>query len=146
MKKKLLIGMGILILIVGLPFAYWTISPFFRIQELNESIPQKEVVTQGPFTVVPTTGHPAHGTLRVIKTSDDTILRYENFETLNGPDLKLYLATDLQATEFIDLGDLKATKGNINYTVPEGTDLNKYKYVLTWCRTFSVLFNSVEIK
>ena len=147
--KKLLMAVGILILVVGIPFAYWTISPIFRFVEVQDEIPgdinMDTATTSGPFTVVPTTGHPASGTLRVIESNGETVLRYENFKTLNGPDLRVYLASDLKATKYVDLGDLKGTQGNINYIVPKGTDLSQYPYVLTWCRAFSVLFNSVKI-
>jgi len=149
MKKKLLITFGIAIIVVGIPFAYWTVSPFFRIEHVNETVPvdmsSENVIVKGPFEVMPTTGHPAAGVLKVLKLNDTTILRYENYETLNGPDLRLYLATDRKASKFVDLGALKGTKGNINYTVPEDVDLTRYPYVLTWCRAFGVLFNSAKI-
>lgn len=72
-------------------------------------------------------------------------LRYENYKTINGPDLRVYLATDARATEFVDLGPIKATEGNINYLIPPGTDLSRYRYALTWCEDFAVLFNSAEL-
>jgi Electron transfer DM13 len=95
--------------------------------------------------VVGTPGHRASGSVRLLATAQEYVVRYENFETINGPDLFVYLATDLQATEFVDLGRLKGTEGNMNYTVPAGVDITKYPYVLVWCKQFGVLFNSAKM-
>ncbi len=96
--------------------------------------------------VVGTPGHSAQGTAELITVPSGTVVRYENFQTTNGPDLFVYLATDLRATEFVNLGELKATEGNVNYPVPDTVDVSKYPYVLVWCKQFSVLFNSAKIQ
>lgn len=98
-----------------------------------------------PVSIVPTAAHPASGTVRVVTDGNDRYLRYENYKTINGPDLRVYLATDIQATNFVDLGVLKATEGNVNYPIPADTDLTKYRYALIWCEDFAVLFNSAEL-
>jgi hypothetical protein len=95
--------------------------------------------------VTATTGHPASGFVRVVESSTDTIVRFEEYETINGPDLFVYLSKDLEASEFVNLGEIRGTKGNINYTVPEGVNIDEYPYVLVWCRAFSVLFNYAKI-
>lgn len=95
--------------------------------------------------VMSTVGHPAEGTARVVDINDGRIVRFENFKTINGPRLHVYLAKDLRATEFIDLGPIRGTEGNINYEIPPGTDLNEYKYVMHWCVPFGVLFNFADI-
>jgi hypothetical protein len=91
--------------------------------------------------------HNAEGLARVIPLGDgSTILRLENFKSTNGPNVHLYLATDKDASNFIDLGKLKANNGNQNYNIPHGTDLAKYNMVLIWCKDFSVLFGSAQLK
>ncbi|MBL1434458.1 DM13 domain-containing protein [Candidatus Wolfebacteria bacterium] len=114
------------------------------IVEMEEVMPEMISVSKA-FPVMGTFGHPASGSVRVIKSSGETILRFEDFETINGPNLHLYLSKDLEAEDFIDLGAIRGTKGNINYTVPEGVDLSEYRYVMYWCVPFSVLFNYAEI-
>jgi hypothetical protein len=57
----------------------------------------------------------------------------------------VYLSTDDRASEFVNLGNLKANNGNQNYDIPDGTDLEKYNNVLIWCKSFSVLFGSAEL-
>ena len=64
---------------------------------------------------------------------------------MNGPDLHIYLSADLDAKDYVDLGAIKATKGNVNYDVPAATDTEKYRYVLVWCEPFRVLFGYAEL-
>ena len=73
------------------------------------------------------------------------VLRLEDFKSTNGPDLYVYLSTDKEATDIVNLGRLKANIGNQNYEIPQGTDLEKYNKVLIWCKSFSVLFGSAEL-
>ncbi|MBV9667367.1 MAG: DM13 domain-containing protein [Nitrososphaeraceae archaeon] len=55
-------------------------------------------------------------------------------------------ATDKAASNFIDLGKLKANNGNQNYNIiPVGTDLAKHNMALIWCKDFSVLFGSAQL-
>jgi hypothetical protein len=91
--------------------------------------------------------HNAEGLSKIILLGDgSTILRLENFKSTNGPNVHVYLSTDKTASNFIDLGRLKANNGNQNYNIPNGTDLAKYSMVLIWCKDFSVLFGSAELK
>lgn len=97
--------------------------------------------TEKSSSIQSTPGHPASGIVKVIRTENSKILRYENFKTINGPDLYVYLSKDLEAKDFVNLGKLKATEGNINYEVPLNTNLEDYRYVMIWCKAFGVLFN-----
>ena len=63
--------------------------------------------------------HNAEGVAKVIYLEDASdVLRLEDFRVTNGPDLYVYLATDKQASDFVDLGRLKANSGNQNYDIP----------------------------
>lgn len=103
----------------------------------------QDMSMQGSFIA---RAHEVEGSARIIDVGDKKILRFENFKTINGPDLKIYLAADLGAEDYIDLGAIRGTEGNINYEIPAGTDLTKYNNVLVWCRAFSVLFSYAELK
>ncbi|WKT57243.1 DM13 domain-containing protein [Candidatus Nitrosotenuis chungbukensis] len=89
--------------------------------------------------------HNAEGTAKVLSIDDAQFLRLEDFKATNGPDLHVYLATDDKATNYVDLGSLKANVGNQNYRIPEGTDLSKYDTALVWCKQFSVLFGHANL-
>jgi hypothetical protein len=91
--------------------------------------------------------HNTEGIAKEIRLEDGKkFIRFENFKVTNGPDLFVYLSTDKSASDFIDIGRLKANIGNQNYEIPEGTDLTKYGTVLIWCKAFSVLFGSADLK
>ena len=91
--------------------------------------------------------HHAEGIANEISLEDGRkFIRFENFNVTNGPNLYVYLATDKSASDFVDLGVLKANIGNQNYEIPDGTDLAKYKTVVIWCKAFSVLFGSADLK
>ena len=48
------------------------------------------------------------------------------------PNVHVYMSTNKDATDFADLGRLKANNGNQNYNMPIGINVAKYKYVLIW--------------
>src|SRR3989344_4963907 len=90
--------------------------------------------------------HEVMGKALLIKSGDSKILRFEDFETINGPDLHIWLASSLGDDDYVDLGPIKATKGNVNYDVPADVDTDKYNKVLVWCVPFRVLFSYAELK
>ena len=142
-------------LVVLIAFGYYAISPLFRHVKVDEALPEakrvEEQTTGQPSSqiisasVIGTTGHPASGTARIVDADGKKYVRYENFKTINGPDIYVYIAKDLDAKEFVNLGRVKATEGNINYEIPAGVDVAEYQYVLTWCKAFGVLFNYADL-
>lgn len=166
-KNHILIALVVLVVV---SVAWYALLPLFQNKVVNdvlpESVPQVNPAEKMPqsvaagepspngdiqplisasFPIVDTPAHPASGAVRIVRSADETILRYENYKTINGPDLKVYLAKDLEAKEYVDLGPIKGTEGNINYTIPKDVDISQYRYALTWCEDFSVLFNSADL-
>lgn len=85
------------------------------------------------------------GVAKVIEDNGVKSVRLENFSSNNGPDLKVYLAKDANASSFINLGNLKSISGNQNYAISGMINITEYKYVLIWCQQFGVLFGSAQI-
>jgi len=110
---------------------------------MDEDMPDMEKIMSSLFMP---SAHDVSGKALVVGTDDHKVLRFEDFDTINGPELHIYLATDSDATDFIDLGKIKATKGNVNYDIPPGVDLEKYDHVLVWCKPFGVLFSYAVIQ
>jgi hypothetical protein len=169
MKKKSIIA-AIVAAAILVPVGAYAISPLFINTTVNEPVPvADEKITEGTpaedtamadknDNVMMDTGltgvfagagdgtHNAEGVAKVIYLdAKSDVLRLEDLKVTNGPDLYVYLATDKQASDFVDLGKLKANNGNQNYDIPEGTDLSKYNNVLVWCKQFTVLFGSAEL-
>jgi Electron transfer DM13 len=105
------------------------------------------LLSTGSFVGVGDGIHDAQGIAKVIPIEGGSnVLRFEDLVVTNGPDLYVYLSTDKSASDFVDVGRLKANIGNQNYPIPAGTDMTKYDTVLIWCRAFSVLFGSADLK
>ncbi len=163
MKKKIFYGIGALVTVAIVAFAYYAISPLFTNVKIDEALPAERAAQESPqsvleaaggeasvpepasFPVVGTPAHPASGLVRIVEADGKRYARYENYKTINGPDLYVYLAKDTDANEFVSLGRVRATEGNINYEIPIGVDVSDYRYVLTWCKAFGVLFNYVDL-
>lgn len=117
-----------------------------------ELTPVNEMVVPGPGQVAKALGtfmsevHTTSGTVKVVETSAGMrSLTFENFKTDSGPDLRVYIADDKKATNFIEVALLTKT-GTFSLPLPAGYPSEKQKYVLIWCRQFTVLFGSAELK
>jgi hypothetical protein len=98
--------------------------------------------------------HAGTGSALILELEDGSrILRFENLDVDNGPDLRVILSTSALVDDdsayddgdFVDLGDLKGNKGNQNYEIPNDVDLDRYATVAIWCRRFNVTFNAAPI-
>lgn len=72
-------------------------------------------------------------------------LRFEDFESSNGPDLNVYLFNPDDSNDFIDLGDLKGNIGEQNYEIATDVDLERYSVVSIWCVRFGTGFGSAAL-
>lgn len=114
-----------------------------EIKEMEDTMPEQvRVIAEAQFKP---RAHDVSGKAVLIEQEGAHILRFEDFETINGPDVRIYLASDLSDQDIIDLGPIRATRGNVNYPLPDSVDLNHYTKVLVWCRAFSVLFSYAEL-
>jgi hypothetical protein len=92
--------------------------------------------------------HFGRGTARLIETAPGIwVVRLEEFEVRNGPDLFVYLSEspDGYAQGGLELGPLKADRGNQNYEVPADTDVGAFRSVVIWCKAFAVQFASARL-
>jgi len=99
--------------------------------------------------------HPGSGVAKVLNDgTEQRFLRFEDFETDNGPDLFVYLTrADASADagafgvdgDFVDLGRLKGNIGEQNYEIPIDVDLDDFDTVVVWCRRFSVAFTAADL-
>lgn len=91
-------------------------------------------------------GHAVSGTAKIYDDAGKKVVVLDPFSSQNGPDLKVYLSTDQNATQYINLGALKSTTGKQSYNVTGMPELDDYKFVLIWCQEFSVLFGKAEVQ
>lgn len=115
----------------------------------TDAAPANVEVASGSFQP---NAHPGSGTAAVIEIAGGARrLTLTEFETDNGPDLRVYLATgdpagggELGDTE--DLGALKGNKGNQQYAIPDNVDLKKYATVVFWCVPFTQTLAIAQLK
>jgi hypothetical protein len=99
-------------------------------------------VSSGEFTSL---DHPASGQAYLVVQPDGArLLRIENLDTDNGPDLRVVLSPAEVGTgaygDLIELGRLKGNIGNQNYEIPADLDLSAVRSVVIWCERFSSPF------
>jgi hypothetical protein len=99
--------------------------------------------------------HETSGRARIVETEEGKLfLRFEDFETSNGPDLVVYLSSKPATPgdwygydqDFVDLGVLKGNIGDQNYRLPAKVDLDRYSTAVVWCRRFTVGFAAATLK
>jgi hypothetical protein len=142
-KKIKIIILAIVTILILIAIAWYVISTFFVSSELQEEAPSSATLyAMGTFQ---SGAHPTSGTASILDANTTFVLRLENFKTDDGPGLYVYLSTDLEANDYIDLGRLKATEGDFNYEIDSEIDFNTYNKVLIWCEPVSVLFGHAEL-
>jgi hypothetical protein len=91
-------------------------------------------------------GHSVTGAVKVIEdAAKKQFLVIEDLKSDAGPDIRVYLATDKTAGDFVEISS-KVVNGNSKIELPATVDLTKRKYVLIWCKQFSVLFGNALLK
>jgi hypothetical protein len=115
--------------------------------------PQPQIVTLAEGTFIPRGRYSGAGNALVLNDgSEQRFLRFEQFSTDNGPDLRVYLsASDANGDsgafddDFVDLGVLKGNIGDQNYEIPPDVDLSVYDTVVVWCVRFSTPFTAADL-
>jgi hypothetical protein len=111
-----------------------------------------EAIAVGAFH---SNAHETKGSATVYRRPGGTrLLRLADFETSNGPDVRVYLVAAADVNDeatvtragFVELGKLKGNKGDQNYEIPASVDLAKYRSVTIWCKRFSVNFGTAPLR
>jgi Electron transfer DM13 len=111
--------------------------------------PRDVELGRGAFAPV---AHSVRGTATTIRAAEGPrVLTLTGFEVDNGPDLRVYLVAgparnESEVDDFRDLGALKGNKGDQQYDLPRGLDLDRYTTVVIWCRAFSVNFARAPLR
>jgi hypothetical protein len=109
-----------------------------------------QVLASGNFHDV---AHKGVGQATIYQLGDKRVLRFTNFETSNGPDVRVYLIATKDASDsdtvkqagFVEVGALKGNIGDQNYEISPDLDLNKYRAVSIWCKRFGVNFATAPL-
>ncbi|MBW3669288.1 MAG: DM13 domain-containing protein [Actinobacteria bacterium] len=152
-RRRLLLALSVALVVGAAGFVWFEPHKLVIDDDVAEELPAGAVrrVARGDFRPLE---HHADGTAELLTTSGGAhVLRFDDLDTSNGPDLRVYLSSappdaDWGAfdDDFVDLGMLKGNIGDQNYVVPDGTDLARYRTAVVWCRRFSVPFASAGLE
>jgi hypothetical protein len=159
-KRNVIIG----VLVVLGATAWYAFRPerLFVNQTVNESLaaatPASATSSAEPMALATGSFHSVHhdtkGQATVFELpGGQRVLRLTQFETSNGPDVRVYLVAAADAADnetvknagFVELGPMKGNQGDQNYNIPTSLDLAKYQTVTIWCRRFGVNFGSAPL-
>lgn len=94
--------------------------------------------------------HQGSGVATIYELADGShVLRFEDFDVTNGPDLHVLLSTSADPlddlAEYVDLGELKGNIGNQNYELPADVDPADYQSIVIYCQPFHVVFAAAQL-
>ncbi|MDE0130738.1 MAG: DM13 domain-containing protein [bacterium] len=98
--------------------------------------------------------HRGSGEVTAYRLEDGShVLRLEDIEVTNGPDLRVLVAPGhgidsreaLQAAGYIELAPLKGNIGSQNYDFPAGYQIPEQMTVVIYCKPFHVIFATAEL-
>ena len=102
----------------------------------EEAATPGEIVTLSSGNFVGINDYAVAGDAFVLNNgTEQRFLRFENFASDNGPDLKVYLRA--ANGDFVSLGDLSGNIGDQNYEIPVDVDLSVFSSVEIWCERFN---------
>jgi hypothetical protein len=162
----------VVLLLVAVPLlviAWWLGSPLFLDRRVSEAFPTSEHAEQAstggtvasPVRLAVGTFqdqdaiHRGAGEVSLHRLADGShVLRFEDFEVTNGPDLKVIVSPgrsfanhgELDAAGWVELEALKGNVGNQNYVLPSSVDIDELGSVIIWCKAFSVIFSVASLE
>lgn len=114
--------------------------------QLNEQVGSSATPVTPAMAFTSANSYTVTGNVRVYQKDGKLVLALENFNSSNGPDLRVYLSKEMQPVNFIELGRLKSVQGNQLYDIPATTDFGNYKFAVIHCQQFNRVFGYATIK
>lgn len=117
-------------------------------EEMMPGMAAASVVKTGTFRDADRS-HKGSGSATIYRLEDGShVLRLEDFQVTNGPDLRVILSPnrdpqgpgDVTAPGYVELGKLKGNIGNQNYSIDAGVDVSTLNSVVIYCKPFRVIF------
>ncbi|MER7481546.1 DM13 domain-containing protein [Streptomyces sp. NPDC126510] len=173
--RPLVIGVLVVaVTVVGLGLYWFQPWKLWQDETVEEALPETVATSAPPTAETRTPSSPAgprtlasgelishehatSGRVRLVELPDGShVVRLENLDTSNGPDLRVWL-TDAPVKEgksgwhvfddgeYVSLGKLKGNKGSQNYVLPDDVDAARYTSVSIWCDRFDVSFGAAEL-
>ena len=159
--RSVLIIAGVLVVLIG-GWAIFRPELLFVDRSVDEAFPAANdpLASDQAFTTLlagsfRSVAHETTGTTTIYRLAGGRrVLRLTDFETSNGPDLRVLLVAAADASDhdtvveagFVELGRLKGNVGDQNYDIPADVDLDRHRAVTIWCSRFGVNFGTAPLR
>ena len=123
-------------------------------EPMMDTMKEAEAVKSGQFKDFDSF-HKGEGKATLYRLADGSgVLRMEDFNGTNGPDLRVILTPhpdpgsrdDVHQGGYVELGKLKGNIGNQNYDIPAETDIDGVGSVVIYCKPFRVIFSTAPLQ
>ncbi|HEV1999582.1 MAG TPA: DM13 domain-containing protein [Xanthobacteraceae bacterium] len=142
-------GVGVAL---GFFFFPYVFPPPPAAEQLTEA-DRSRLVASGTF-IHASPSDPIHYGKGGVRVYEKAVFLEPDFEVGPGPAYHVLLVPksgirdsgEVKDAMYVDLGGLRAFKGNQRYPIPVGVDLAKYQSVVIWCERFAVLISPADLK
>jgi hypothetical protein len=119
------------------------------VEPMPEKMAEATVLASGKFRDGDSFHKGSGGVSLYRLANGDSVLRFEDLDVTNGPDLHVLVSThsdpmtkgELQDAGYSTLGQLKGNRGDQNYEVPSDIDPDSIGSVIIYCMPFHVIFS-----
>ena len=125
-----------------------------EMEEMPDEMAEAEKIASGMFRDADSF-HKGSGVASIYRLpSGEGVLRFENLNVTNGPDLRVLLSThpdpqnkaELNDAGYLHVEKLKGNRGNQNYELPADADLESFGSVIIYCMPFHVIFSVAPLQ
>ena len=125
-----------------------------EMEEMPDEMAQAERIASGMFRDADSF-HKGSGVATIYRLpGGEGVLRFENLNVTNGPDLRVLLSThpdpqnkaELNDAGYIHVEKLKGNRGDQNYELPADADLESFGSVIIYCMPFHVIFSVAPLQ
>jgi Electron transfer DM13 len=136
--------------------AMLTVVPAPTAEQPTPALPDAQVIRTGEFVELDAI-HTAKGKVTLYRSANgNLLLRFDEFNVTNGPDLHVYLSglpTPKTKDELggggvleFDAGPLKGTRGNQQYPIPPDLQIAKYRSVVIYSPGLSTIYSTAQLQ
>ncbi len=120
----------------------------------SSNVSQLTILKTGSFLDADSV-HKGSGMATIYQGPDGSrVLRLEDFDSTNGPDLYVMLSPtanpqsreELSSPGYVNLGKLKGNIGNQNYAIPDDVEIPAQGSIVIYCRAFHVIFSVASLQ
>ena len=125
-----------------------------EMEDMPDEMAQAEQIASGMFRDADSF-HKGSGVASIYRLpGGEGVLRFEDLNVTNGPDLRVLLSThpdpqnkaELNEAGYIHIEKLKGNRGNQNYELPADADLESFGSVIIYCMPFHVIFSVAPLQ